>query len=197
MSQLIPLATDPADWFLENTVSDDNSSIVVKEFMGGVVNHIWRSVSSINSGGGASTATVIKNPVTGLALVPDGAGAVTLPNQDEILIGAGAPTGAPPAGKETYFDTSNGKYYLANGATWSAGFGGNGALKARITQSLVAGNNTVTHGFALTTPFATIVDVRDGTTGQTIDHAVLSEAANSLVISVGTPSASARITVLA
>lgn len=198
MSQLVPSTANPADWFPQNTISDDGLSIVVKEFVGGSISHVWRSVASLNSGGGASnTATVIKNPVTGLPIAPDATGAVTLPNTDEILIGTGAPTGAPPAGKEIYYDASNGKYHLANGATWTTGFGGNGALKARLIQPLVAGNNTITHNFALSAPFAVLVGVLDNTTKLWIDHSVLVESDNSIVINVGIAVVSAQITIIA
>jgi hypothetical protein len=188
--QIIPTATN-SDQYSIGTMSTDELQVVAYQI--GTQKHQWVSTR----GGSAATPTSIKDPVTGAALVPDSQGAVTLPNQDEVLLGTGTPTGAPPAGKEIYFDTAAGKYYLANGATWSAGFGGNGALKTVVTQPLVAGNNVITHNFALTTPFATMVSVLDATTKLWIDHALIATAANTVTVNVGIPVASAQITILA
>lgn len=190
--EIIPTAIN-ADQYSIGTISTDELQIVT--YRTGTQKHQWVSTGSGGGGGGGST--IIKDPITGAVLTPNSSGVVTLPNQDEVLLGVGAPTGTPPAGKEIYFDTAAGKYYIANGATWSAGFGGNGALKTVVTQPLVAGDNIITHDFALKSPFATIVSVLDATTKLWIDHALIATTANTVTVNVGIPVTSAQITILA
>ena len=67
--------------------------------------------------------------------------------------------------------------------------------KLRVVQSLVAGNNTITHNFGLTTN-AVIVDVRNNTTGGIITHRIITENTNSTIINVATAVANARITII-
>lgn len=148
-----PVATNDANWYPIGTISLDELYVV--SYKSGTQQHQWVSSSG---GGGSATAAAIKDPVTGATLVPDGSGAVTLPNQDEVLLGAGAPTGAPPAGKEVYFDTVAGKYYMASGATWSAGFGGSIApadVAPLVATVLLGGGHNLVDTFAA--PIGTIL----------------------------------------
>jgi hypothetical protein len=197
MSFLAPIAgVDLPSLYPVGTRSTDGLFVVSAVYSSsGSLQNAW--ISAIPSAtGGTGGTPLIRNPVTGAVLSADTAGVITLPNQDEVLIGSGAPTGAPPAGKEIYLDVSSGRYYINNSGAWSAGFGGAGALKTRITAPLVVGNNAITHNFALTAPFASIVSVRDAATGNLIDHTINSEAANSLNVNVGIAVASAIITVI-
>jgi hypothetical protein len=189
--EIIPDAIN-ADQYSIGTISTDELQIVA--YRTGSQKHQWVSTGS---GGSVGGSTIIKDPITGAVLTPNSSGVVTLPNQDEVLLGIGAPTGTPPAGKEIYFDTVDGKYYVSNGTAWSAGFGGNGALKTRVNQPLVAGDNIITHNFALKSPFATMVSVVDATTKLWIDHALVDIAANSVTVNVGIAVTSAQITILA
>lgn len=194
MSYLYPTNTDlPSLYPLGTRTSDGLYFVTIIQRSDGSLQNVWGS----NAGSTASSTAIIKDPISGLALVPDGSGNVTLPNQDEVLLGVGIPTGTPPSGKEIYFDTATGKYYINNNGVWTAGFGGNGALKIRFTQPLVAGNNSITHNFALTTPFTSVVTVRDGATGNLIDHIVNGEGSNSLNLNVGISVASAIVSILA
>ena len=72
-----------------------------------------------------------------------------------------------------------------------------GSLKKfRITQPLVAGNNTITDNLNLLTPFARIVSVRDAVTGSEIAGRLINETANTYVFNVPVAVASATLTSL-
>jgi hypothetical protein len=86
------------------------------------------------------------------------------------------------------YDSTNQVWRMLSG-------GGAGSKKFRVTQALVAGNNTITHNLQLTDT-SVIVEVRNSITGAIITHRVITEAANTTVINVTAAVASARITII-
>jgi hypothetical protein len=68
--------------------------------------------------------------------------------------------------------------------------------KFRVVQNLSAGNNVITHNLALASPFATIVEVRDNSTGSIINHRVISETTNTVTINIPIATTNSRITII-
>lgn len=70
--------------------------------------------------------------------------------------------------------------------------------KFTVQQALVAGNNTITHNLALSTPFAVVSEIRDVTTGNVIDGNIIpgSRTTNAIVLNVGIAVTNAEITLI-
>jgi hypothetical protein len=96
----------------------------------------------------------------------------------------------------------NGLTYIAiwNGFRWAqeSNIGVAATKPKRITQTLVAGNNVITHSLALLAPFWVNVSVRNATTGAVITaiKVPVSETTNTVTINVGAAVASAEIDII-
>jgi hypothetical protein len=82
---------------------------------------------------------------------------------------------------------------IQNATAASSGGSSTPTAAYTVSQALAPGDNLITHGLNLVSPFTTTVIVKDNASGSQILPRIKNETANSLVISMITPVASVSI----